>query len=78
MKIVIHPTDNPTPRRDWDFRAYDADTYDADCDEDGYFSTRPVGEGATPREAIANLFDQMDPTDVAVLLAFDEIEGLPA
>ena len=33
--------------------------YDADCDEDGYFSTSPVGHGATESEAIADLCEQL-------------------
>lgn len=37
------------------WRAYDADTYEVDCDQDGYFSTSPVGHGATKEAAIADL-----------------------
>lgn len=39
--------------------AIDADTYDADCDQDGFFSTSPVGHGATREAAIADLEQQL-------------------
>lgn len=62
MKIVAHPTNNPTPRREWDWRAYDADTYDmTGIDEDGsVYSDHPVGEGATKEAAIADLMAQIE------------------
>lgn len=34
--------------------AYDDSTYDADCDQDGFFSTSPVGHGATEGEALTD------------------------
>lgn len=40
--------------------AIDADTYDCDCDQDGFFSTCPVGHGATEQEAIADLLEQLE------------------
>ncbi len=40
--------------------AIDADTYDADCDQDGFFSTSPVGHGETEEAAIADLKEQME------------------
>jgi hypothetical protein len=40
--------------------AIDTDTYDCDCDQDGFFSTSPVGHGATEEEAIADLLDQLE------------------
>lgn len=40
--------------------AIDADTYDCDCDQDGFFSTSPVGHGATEAEAIADLLEQLE------------------
>jgi len=40
--------------------AIDRSTYDADCDQDGFFSTSPVGYGATEADAIADLLDQME------------------
>lgn len=39
--------------------AIDRDTYDADCDQDGFFSTSPVGHGATEQQAIDDLMAQM-------------------
>jgi hypothetical protein len=40
--------------------AIDADTYDCDCDQDGFFSLSPVGRGATEAEAIQDLIDQLE------------------
>jgi len=40
--------------------AIDRSTYDCDCDQDGFFSTSPVGYGATKEAAIADLLDQME------------------
>lgn len=62
MKIKVHATDNPTPRREWDWAAYDADTYDmSGIDEDGReYSDHPYGQGATPEEAIADLLAQIE------------------
>ena len=40
--------------------AIDRSTYDVDCDQDGFFSTSPVGYGATEQEAIADLMEQME------------------
>jgi len=40
--------------------AIDWDTYDCDCDQDGFFSTSPVGYGKTEQEAIADLLEQME------------------
>ena len=39
--------------------AVDDDTYDVDCDQDGFFSTSPIGHGATERDAINDLLMQM-------------------
>ncbi len=58
MNIKAYPTNNPTPRREWDWRAYDADTYDM----------TDIGE----------VLSQLEPVDVAVAMAFDEIPALPA
>lgn len=33
--------------------------YDCDCDEDGFFSTHPIGHGATERAAIEDLIEDM-------------------
>lgn len=35
------------------------DDYYADCDQDGYFSTHPVGVGASKADAIADLLEQL-------------------
>lgn len=40
--------------------AIDLDTYDCDCDQDGFFSLSPVGHGATEADAIADLKEQME------------------
>jgi len=40
--------------------AIDRSTYDADCDQDGFYSTSPIGYGATEADAIADLLDQME------------------
>ena len=42
-----------------EFTAIDRNTYDADCDQDGFFSTSPVGYGRTEAEAIADLLEQI-------------------
>ena len=44
-----------TKQPDGSYIAIDADTYDVDCDENGFFATSPVGWGETPEEAIAEL-----------------------
>ncbi len=36
--------------------AIDADTYDADCDQDGFFSASPVGYGKSEQAAIDDLY----------------------
>lgn len=50
----------PIPIRTMDWSAVDDDTYDCDCDEDGFFSTSPTGRGATEAEAIQDLIDQLE------------------
>lgn len=58
MKIKAYPTNNPTPKRSWDWAAYDSDIDGQD--EDGRdYSTHPVGNGATREEAIADLKEQI-------------------
>ena len=49
----------PIPVRNMDWSAV-TDDYDCDCDQDGFFSTSPVGRGATEQEAIANLMEQLE------------------
>lgn len=52
MKIVTEYWAKPIPRRDWDWAAYDDDTYDGPgC---------PVGTGATEAEAIADLMEKLE------------------
>jgi hypothetical protein len=46
--------------------ALDDDTYDVDCDQDGFFSTSHVGYGKTEQEAIDDL------------LELDEDDGQPS
>ena len=50
----------PIPVRNMDWSAIDDDTYDCDCDQDGFFSTSPIGRGATEQEAIQDLMDQLE------------------
>lgn len=51
-----HP---PIPVRNCDWSAV-TDNYDADCDQDGFFSAHPVGRGATEAGAIADLKEQLE------------------
>ena len=60
MKIVTSFDYPPIPDRSMDWNAVDSDTYDCDCDQDGFFSTCPIGHGATEAEAIADLLDQIE------------------
>ncbi len=62
----------PIPVRDMDWSAV-TDDYDCDCDQDGFFSTHPVGRGATELAAIQDLIDQLKDADI-----FGEIEGSDA
>jgi hypothetical protein len=59
MKIVTDYWAKPIPMRQFDWTAT-TDDYDADCDEDGYFSNHPVGYGRTEAEAIADLMAQIE------------------
>lgn len=52
-----HP---PISVRAFDWSAVDDDTYDVDCDLDGYFSTCPIGHGATEQDAIDDLLEQLE------------------
>lgn len=60
MKIVAHYNPPPIPMRCFDWSAIDESTYDCDCDQDGFFSTCPIGWGATEAEAVADLKQQME------------------
>lgn len=50
----------PIPDRSHDWCAVDYDRYDADCDQDGFFSLHPVGHGQTEDAAIADLIEQLE------------------
>jgi hypothetical protein len=50
----------PIPVRSFDWSAVDDSTYDVDCDGDGYFSTCPIGRGATEAAAIVDLLEQIE------------------
>jgi hypothetical protein len=54
----------PIPVRDFDWSAVDDDTYDVDCDQDGFFTTCPIGHGATEQDAIDDLLMQIEDADV--------------
>lgn len=59
IKINTHFDYPPIPVRDMDWSAV-TDDYDADCDQDGFFSNCPVGHGATEQEAINDLLEQLE------------------
>lgn len=50
----------PIPDRSMDWSAVDDDTYNVDCDQDGFFSTSPIGRGPTEEAAIADLMEQLE------------------
>jgi len=60
VKIRTSHVMPPISCRTMDWAAWDGDTYDADCDERGYFSTSPVGWGPTEEAAIADLIEQIN------------------
>ena len=43
-----------------EWTAIDRNTYDCDCDQDGFFSNCPVGRGPTEEAAIADLLEQLE------------------
>lgn len=47
------------------YHAIDLNTYDCDCDQDGFFCTSPEGYGRTPLDAIIDLLDSMDVTSTS-------------
>lgn len=65
--LRAHPDDapriqvdhNPWAPRHCRYTAVDANTYDADCDEQGYFSRSPMGQGETYDAAVADLREQL-------------------
>lgn len=42
------------------YYAIDLDTYDVDCDENGYYSLSPVGYGKSALDASIDLLEQME------------------
>ena len=51
----------PIPKRNFDYSAIDANTYDADYDEErGFHSNSPHCAGATEIDAINDLLDQIE------------------
>lgn len=60
MKITTSYDFAPIPDRSMDWSAIDSDTYDCDCDQDGFFSLGPIGHGRTEAEAIADLMQQIE------------------
>ena len=53
--IVVQTTLQPNG----EYTAIDTNTYDCDCDQDGFFSTSPVGWGFSEIGAIADLFEKL-------------------
>jgi hypothetical protein len=53
----------PISVRTFDWSAV-TDDYDCDCDQDGFFSTCPVGHGATEQDAIEDLLEQIADQDL--------------
>ena len=78
MKIVTSYWAKPIPLRQFDWSAVD-DNYDCDCDQDGFFSTCPIGYGATEQEAIDDLIEQLRENDEDGLIegsdAWNEANG---
>ena len=68
----------PIPVRSFDWSAV-TDNYDCDCDQDGFFSSCPIGHGATEQEAINDLIEQLRENDEDGLIegsdAWNEING---
>lgn len=60
MKIAAFPDLTGYAPASEVWHAYDTDSYDADCDENGFFSTSLVGTGATAEAAISDLLEQME------------------
>jgi hypothetical protein len=59
VKIHTDHVQPPIPIRDFDWSAV-TDDYDCDCDQDGFFSTHPVGTGRTEQAAIDDLLEQLE------------------
>lgn len=59
VKIHTSHVQPPIPIRDFDWSAV-TDDYDADCDQDGFFSSHPIGEGPTEQAAINDLLEKLE------------------
>lgn len=59
MKITVEYWPPPIPIRDFDWHAI-AEDYDADCNENGYFSRCGSGYGKSRRSAIIDLLDSLE------------------
>lgn len=59
VRIVTSFDYPPIPVRSNDWSAV-TDDYDCDCDQDGFFSTHPVGRGASEDDAILDLMIQLE------------------
>lgn len=46
-------------RPDGWWEAIDLETYDCDCDENGFFPIAPVGSGVTEKNAVKDLIQQI-------------------
>jgi len=59
--VKIHTSHDypPIPVRSFDWSATD-DNYDCDYDQDGFFTSCPIGRGATEQEAINDLIEQLE------------------
>jgi hypothetical protein len=60
VKIITHYIYPPIPNRNMDWSAV-TENYDADCDQDGYFSHDPIGYGKTESEAVMDLLEKLKP-----------------
>jgi hypothetical protein len=59
IKVSTTFENPPIPIRSMDWSAVDSNTYDADCDQDGFFTTCLIGRGATELEAVFDLLEQI-------------------
>lgn len=60
MNITTSYDYPPIPDRSMDWSAIDSDTYDVDCDQDGFYSLSLIGHGRTEAEAISDLMAQIE------------------
>lgn len=52
----IQTTQDPTGL----WQSIDLNTYDCDCDQDGFYCTDVVGYGRTPLDAIVDFLDRLE------------------